>query len=378
MKRFIHRAFLLFAITFVTFSSCKRKSDSADSLVAVQSNPSYVQLVIDRENIPVLEELTARNYLCDSQLITEKGNSFEPKFDYFIGAAESPEQLKLDERIVVIFETKSDFDPFDDIENPTKVRSAVLSKSPEINADIFHDIWGKGQTVVKINLKTADDAEVWLKSNWKSIERLIETENETMGIIGIDGFSDQFDQPNKHSDYTDSIDKLFRSQFNFSLLIPNQYRIMQADSEAIWISNLNKNFGFQSIFINIIRNTRAAKWNLTSWSNNANKDLLQDLISNRNAFTRFYMHNDEGTKMEVSESGIYKCKLKYTKSGNPQLQGWYTELGTYRRGPFFRTLYNDEVHERFIAVDCFFNNTNTNHVNKLLLSNIASTFKIVP
>ena len=110
---------------------------------------------------------------------------------------------------------------------------------------------------------------------------------------------------------------------------------------------------------------------------------ISRLIENRNQFTHQYIHNDEGTQISVSESGAYNPILDlntYTntnKQSYHQFLGWYTELGTYRRGPFGRYLYQNRSSQT-IAVDWFCGGKTSYNVSASKLTSIAKSFRLKP
>jgi hypothetical protein len=79
----------------------------------------------------------------------------------------------------------------------------------------------------------------------------------------------------------------------------------------------------------------------------------------------------------VSESGAYNPFLGKPGLANNQpynvLNGWFTELGTYRRGPFGRYIFNNG--KKQVAIDWFAGGAERYNSIKSHLDLIAQSFK---
>jgi hypothetical protein len=78
-----------------------------------------------------------------------------------------------------------------------------------------------------------------------------------------------------------------------------------------------------------------------------------NLIAERNQFTKQFLRNTEGGWVEVTESGSFPFKISKIDTHILEVQGWYSELNTTRRGPFIRKFLVDTKLNRTIVLDAF-------------------------
>jgi hypothetical protein len=195
---------------------------------------------------------------------------------------------------------------------------------------IYKDVWAKNQTVIRCETKS-------LTEDFKSLAESLEKEfleNELQQ--GLPGNL----MPNE---YCDSISKIIQGKYGFSFKFPPQFRFEFSNPEVVWLWQETPRF-YRHVFINI-------------FSDSVLIDNPEKAKANRNYFTGKYVKNTEGTRVVVSESKMFPLtwdnQVKIGKHTVGILRGWYTEEGTFRRGPFARYFFHDKANKRIIAFDGF-------------------------
>jgi len=365
----------LFPVTlsiFLIFSCTSKKSDTLDR---IQANVADVA-VVSNENISAgLAEIFGNSIdtvNIDKHLPHENGIwGYESKFNFIILNKDEQVYAK-NNRIVILL---GDDNLLEDDLNGNPIKSGTLKIQNDNLGSymIYKNVWGKGQMV--IHLQLTDEAQSSIE-NFKDKNNLVSLKNRNIGKsvqqlvlechneLGLDGSIGYCEKGETEFKYTDSVMNLLRKNYGFSFFVPNSFRIMQADSNFVWLTKIKREGGYEAIMINMHQ-----------------KDLdfskISDVVNDRNDFTTKYLHNDEGTKIVVSESGAYNPffapNSTNTKQINKILYGWYTELGTFRRGPFGRYYYSSGTKK--IAIDWFAGGADRYNNIKAHLDLIARSFK---
>lgn len=366
-KRFIY------LLTVFAFAACNQKKTG--KLNRIEANVSDVAVLTNKDLTSGLTEIFNNSFdtfNLQKHLPHTNGRwGFETIFNYIM-LSEEEESLAQNNRLVLLVNSESDLN--DDLDvNP--IDKGELKFQNEILGSymIYEDVWGKGQQVIQIELD--DDAQNTLanfnkKNNLTSmklikisqtIQNLINHCHEKLNLKGSLGYCEPNDIEYK---YSDSVMRLLKKNYGFSIFIPSSFRIVQADSNFVWLTKIKSEGGYEAIMLNI--NHQPIE------TNN-----IESVIENRNWFTSKYLHNDEGTKIAVSESGSYRPFMG--KSGITNkipyqvMFGWYTEMGTYRRGPFGRYLFHNG--QKQVAVDWFAGGSERYNAIKSHLDLVAKSFK---
>lgn len=349
-------AFVL-CLGFVT--SCNQSENISIPSNFIQSKSGNIAIYTSDEDESIVSSYIEQNALKDTHLPID--DRYESCLNFIVSAPKSDEDINLNERILVFFNHQNT----PNFCNQIPSKNEVLFKN-DFHGKLYENVWGNGQKVLVIDIDQEIDE--WLKTNFKSFELALIQINQNLGLSGVEGY-----YPNSNiaqRQYADSVEKLLMYNYGFAIDIPNNFRIVQSDSQFVWITNIEKESGFESIMINI-------------FNDELDYSKISSLIENRNQFTHQYIHNDEGTEISVSESGAYNPKLDlniYTNSNKlnyHQFLGWYTEMGTYRRGPFGRYLYQNKSNQT-IAVDWFCGGKPSYNVSASKLNSIATSFRLKP
>ena len=346
-------------IVSLGFISCNHIEENNTTNNFIQSNSGNVIIYTSEEDESNISAYIEQNASKDKHLPINDG--YESYLNFIVSTPTPDEEINLNERILVFFNHQ----------NTPSVCNQIPSKNNipfenKFNGKLYENVWGNGQKVLVIDIEQEMDE--WLKANFKSFELALIQINQNLGLSGVEGYfpKTKINQRN----YSDSVERLLMNNYGFAIDIPINFRIVQADSQFVWITNIEKKSGFESIMINI-------------FNGELDYSKISSLIENRNQFTHQYIHNDEGTQISVSESGAYNPLLDLNIYTNPNKQnyhqflGWYTELGTYRRGPFGRYLYKNKS-SKTIAVDWFCGGKPSYNVSASKLTSIANSFRLKP
>ena len=341
------------------FVSCNHVEENTDSNNFIQAKSANISIYTSEDDEASITSYLGQNASKDKHLPVD--DRYESSLNYIVSAPKTDEEINLNERILVLFNHQNTPNVCDQI--PSKNKIAFENN---FNGKLYDNVWGIGQKVLVIDIDQEIDE--WLKTNFKSFELALIQINQNLGLLGVEGY---FPKSNENQrKYSDSVEDLLMTNYGFAIDIPNNFRIVQSDSQFVWITNIEKESGFESIMINI-------------FNGELDYSKISRLIENRNQFTHQYIHNDEGTQISVSESGAYnpildlKTYTNTNKQSYHQFLGWYTELGTYRRGPFGRYLYQNRSSQT-IAVDWFCGGKTSYNVSASKLTSIAKSFRLKP
>lgn len=367
-----HLPFFLF-LTFALFG-CKSKQEKLDTLeadvsaVAIIGDEVYGEGLID-----VFTNKFDTSNICKHLPLESSTTGYESIFNYIIIQNKDEHTMAKSNRIVVLIEGISNDLESDISGEPIKTGDLNFQKTKIGTYKVFKDVWAIGQCAIQIELndnllesiKNSKNTDAITKANLiqivSGIQKVVQ---ECHDILKLEGSIGYFESNSQELKYTDSIMKLLSSNYGFNFFVPNAFRIVQADSTFVWLLNIKSTGGYEAIMVNINQKP-------VDVSN------LSSLIENRNQFTSKYLHNDEGTKIVVSESGAYNPFMGKPGLANNQpynvLNGWFTELGTYRRGPFARYIYNNG--QKQVAIDWFASGSDRYNSIKSHLDLIAQSFK---
>ena len=341
------------------FVSCNHVEENTDSNNFIQAKSANISIYTSEDDEESITSYIGQNASKNKHLPVD--DRYESSLNYIVSAPKTDEEINLNERILVLFNHQNTPNVCDQI--PSKNKIAFENN---FNGKLYDNVWGIGQKVLVIDIDQEIDE--WLKTNFKSFELALIQINQNLGLLGVEGY---FPKSNENQrKYSDSVEDLLMTNYGFAIDIPNNFRIVQSDSQFVWITNIEKESGFESIMINI-------------FNGELDYSKISRLIENRNQFTHQYIHNDEGTQISVSESGAYnpildlKTYTNTNKQSYHQFLGWYTELGTYRRGPFGRYLYQNRSSQT-IAVDWFCGGKSSYNVSASKLTSIAKSFRLKP
>ncbi len=317
--------------------SCK---DKQVAKVSVKDDVGHVGIYASPENLNIFLDLVQAKYpLLDSHLI----------IDDFSGD--------------IRFENKWNFTPIDDVDFIKNHRLVITDESVDFpeNCDtvitlgkttcnIYLNPFGLGQSVIEI----VDFDENTITSNQTMLEldKVIDYCNRSI--------------PLESNEYTNQLQQTIKSQFGITIEIPSSFKIFKKDSSFIWVSALKANGGYLSLCIENIPQEKFPQ-------------NLQQAISERNESTKKHFFNDEGTTMAVSDLGNYKPKLisgVITGSAAMGIQGWFTELGTTRRGPFERRYFKNN--NRVVVIDWFSQGGSDFSQDARLLRKISLSARLIP
>lgn len=291
-----------FAITtfliLIAAASCKNKQKD---LVPVIDEVGHVGIYASEKNLNTLLELVQVKYpLLDSHLIIDdfSGNI---RYESIWNFTPIEDEGYIKNHRLVITDESVDF--------PNKYDTSFVFNDKQFN--IYKNPFGLGQMIIEIpdfDESTLDSKEMMMKLN-----SIIQYCNQAIEVPS--------------NDYSKQLQKSVENQFGVRMEIPSNFKVFKNDSNFIWISSLKPNGGYISFSIEIIPQEKLPK-------------TLAEAVMERNSSSKIHYYNDEGTTMAVSDLGNYKSKLISTsKECVLGFRGWFTELGTTRRGPFERRYF---------------------------------------
>ncbi|MFM7766032.1 MAG: DUF4837 family protein [Sphingomonadales bacterium] len=319
-------------LAFAIYLSACGYKEPADFL-PTEGSPAEVFAVTHEENQETVKTHLEKNFNRFSPILIKaeqaEKQEFEPSLQFWYGRPESIEGIEKQSPLILVMEV-----------NDTKVGkySSTLDKRDAVKTingrgfqlHIYKDVWAKNQTVIRCETKS-------LTEDFKSLAESLEKEfleNELQQ--GLPGNL----MPNE---YCDSISLLIQGKYGFSFAFPPQFRLEFSNPEVAWLWQETSRF-YRHVFINI-------------FSDSVLIDNPEKAKANRNYFTGKYVKNTEGTRVVVSESKMFPLtwdnQVKIGKYTVGVLRGWYTEEGTFRRGPFVRYFFHDKSNKRIIAFDGF-------------------------
>ncbi len=208
------------------------------------------------------------------------------------------------------------------------------SNSLTIKGYKFKNVWAQNQTVVIFPLGKKQSLENFSANHFK-IEEWFVDEEYSLGTKSIKGYSK----------YQDSIAHFLLENYGLGLDFNYTFKLVfnqaQPHGRTLWLRNETP-LNHSNIIIQLIDS--AMNLNILNKSN---------LIAERNQFTKQFLRNAEGGWVEVTESGSFPFKISKIDTHLLEVQGWYSELNTTRRGPFIRKFLVDTKLNRTIVLDAF-------------------------
>ena len=368
----IRNFFPVVTLSLLLLFGCNSKKN--DSLDRIQANVADVAVVSNENIVNGLTEIFSNSLdtaNLDKHLPHTNGVwGYESFFNYILLNKEEEVYAK-NHRIALIIGNENELEG--DLSGDPIQDGTLKIQNDELGTfKIYKNVWGKGQLVIHVQLNDEALSSIEnyknkstltsLKINniGKSIQKLVVDCHNLLGLQGSIGYCEKGDEEYA---YTDSVMNLLKKNYGFTFFVPNSFRIMQADSNFVWLTKIKREGGYEAIMINI--HPQAIELSK-----------LSDAVNDRNEFTTKYLHNDEGTKIVVSESGAYNPffgNYSSNKQVSKLIYGWYTELGTFRRGPFGRYYFNNGAQQ--IAVDWFAGGADRYNNIKAHLDLIARSFK---
>lgn len=331
-KRFLSLALLATGIFAV---SCN-KTVTTESLSPSEGLPGEVCVVAHEDILEQVKETFGTSFsVYDSTLlIAEKANErkYESIFSFWYTRHQAHEgNEKKAETIIVVDADKSAGNWSKDLQIMKAAEAMDLGKNATLN--IYKNIWAQPQTVAVIKIKSITDLKNVLQTHGQKISDIVYKYSISAGLNGTSA----------GNSYSDSVSKVIQNNYGFSFSFPPQFRLEQSNSELIWLWQETSTF-YRHLFINI-------------FSDSLPVNSLESAVANRDYFSERYIRNTEGTSTKVSRSELFPLRWEMNKKIGKYdvhvLRGWYTEDGTYRRGPFVRYFFHDKAAKRYIALDGF-------------------------
>lgn len=322
-------AFLL--VLLIGVSACVQKEPN--ELLPSEGSPAEVFVVTHEENQETVKTHFEKNFNRFSPILLKaeqaEKQDFEPSLQFWFGRPESIDGIEKQSPLILVMEV--------DGKKAGKYSSKLDGKDiiKTINGRgfqlyVYKNIWAENQTVIRCETES-------LTEDFKTLAEALEKEfleNELQQ--GLPGNL----MPNE---YCDSISRIILGKYGFSFKFPPQFRLEFSNPEVVWLWQETPRF-YRHVFINI-------------FSDSVLIDNPDKAKANRNYFTTRYVKNTEGTRVVVSESKmfplVWENDVKMGKNTVNILRGWYTEEGTFRRGPFARYFFHDKANKRIIAFDGF-------------------------
>ncbi|MBL7811271.1 MAG: DUF4837 family protein [Bacteroidetes bacterium] len=286
--------------------------------------PGEILVIANEEALEQVKALFETTYTSKDSLLVlaEKAESgtIENDFSFWYArhkAYESNEKLS---PLVVVYETAGSCGDFSADLDKAGVKPTRKGTLP---LEVYTDVWAKPQTVVRVKGELNPGLV-------KALSDIFHTAEKKQGLTGNLA-------PNP---YCDSVSRVIQGNYGFGLKFPPQMSLQFSNREVVWLWQQTNQF-YRHVFINI-------------FSDSLKLETREQAVANRNLFTIKYVTNDEKTKTVVSENSLFPLRWSgFDAKGVAVLRGWYTEEGTYRRGPFVRYIYHDKPNNRYVAVDGF-------------------------
>ncbi len=316
------------------FSSCKKNNTV---LAPVMDEVGHVGIYANEKNLNAILDLVHVDYpLLDSHLIIDDFSGdvkYESIWNFTI--IDNEEFIK-NHRIVLAYES---------LDFPNKCDTSFKINDKHIN--VYKNAFGLGQAVIDIE---DFDLEEMKSPQWsKELYQVINYCNNSIELVS--------------NDYSKQIQSSIKNQFGISVEIPSNFKVFKSDSTFLWISALKPNGGYLSFCIESIPQNKLPQ-------------NLKEAIEERDASSKLHFFNDEGTTMAVSDLGSYKSHIisaDPAKNLRFGMKGWFTELGTTRRGPFERTYY--VKNDRVIVIDWFSQGGNSFAADARLLRKMSNSIQ---
>ncbi len=321
----------ILAVLVTCIVACVRK-DTAE-LMPSEGSPAEVFVVTHEDMQETVKNHLEKNFNRFSPILLKaeqaEKQEFEPSLQFWYGRTESIEGIEKLSPLILVMEV--DGKKAGKYSSKLEGRDIVKTTNGRgFQLYVYKNVWAENQTVIRCETKS-------LTEDFNPLAEAIEKEfleNELQQ--GLPGNL----MPNE---YCDSISRIIRGKHGFSFKFPPQFRLEFSNAEVAWLWQETPRF-YRHVFINI-------------FSDSVLIDNPEKAKANRNYFTGKYVKNSEGTRVVVSESKMFPLtwenNVKIGKNTAGVLRGWYTEEGTFRRGPFVRYFFHDKVNKRIIAFDGF-------------------------
>lgn len=324
------RRLVFYNLVFSLFLyACTRHASPTQT---AEGSPGEVLVVCNEKFTDTVETLFQQQFKRYNNilLVAEQAEKreFEPSFYFWVERQQAWDGAeKLNPLLIVVELQGNSAGRFSSDLNVLKPEKTETVKGTKLS--VYRNVWALKQTVIRIEMeKTALNNELSEK-----IESILLAAEKQQGLPGNLA-------PNT---YTDSVSNLIRGNYGFHFRFPPQFRLNFTNNEVVWLSQETQKF-YRHIFFNIFSDSMLPR-------------RLDEAVKNRNLYAEKYLKNTEGTRVKVSESALFPLTFSQNqKVGKNQvaiLRGWYSEEGTYRRGPFVRYFFHDKANQRVIAMDCF-------------------------
>lgn len=238
-------------------------------------------------------------------------------------------------------------------------KSDTSYKIGDLDVELYKDYFGKGQRILIVSNEKIKGLNATTLNAFHALIAKVNLE------LGLDGGKNYRDLNNEKSSYSDSLERSLKTKFGIQISIPSNFKIARVDSNFIWFTSIKNNGGYLSFSIEIK--------NIDDSSLNS----IENTIAERNESTALHYFNDEGTKMVVSELGLYSPKSSLTIYSNKGFRGWFTEEATVRRGPFGRYYFTSPKNKQTFILDWFCQGSETYNEDVRILESIAHSFKLL-
>ncbi len=343
---------ILTSILFVLFNSCGDTPPAGNPTELSSASSAKVVVVDATEHSslesPVLNLFVNTIWGVDSLMINyENPNSgFEPlmiydilEADEFFSKSSSGNIKNHLSPLVCIFcdgesveECNSEI-----VKNIKSIKPTPIeftTNSITIKGNKYKDVWAQNQTVVVFPLGKKQSLDNFSANHLKIEEWFVGVEY-SLGTNSIKG----------HSKYQDSIAHILLENYGLGIDFNYTFKLVlnqaQQHGRTLWLRNETPQ-NHSNIIIQLIDTVM-----------NLNGHNKSSLIEERNQFTKQILRNAEGGWVEVTESGSFPFKINKIDTHILEVQGWYSELNTTRRGPFVRRYLVDKELKRTIIMDAF-------------------------
>lgn len=297
-----------------------------------EGSPGEVLVVCNEKLTDTVQSIFTNQYRHYNNILLKaeqaEKREFEPSFYFWVERAQAWEgSEKLNPLLIVAELQGKTAGRFSSDLNTAKPEQSEKLKNAKIT--VYRNVWALKQTVIRLEMQEAQlSTDITAK-----IEAILNLAEKQQGLPGNLA-------PNA---YTDSVSNLIRGNYGFTFRFPPQFRLTFSNKEVVWLSQETQKF-YRHLFINIFSDSLLPK-------------TREEAAANRNLFAEKYLKNTEGTKVKVSESSLFPLSFESAMTVGKQqiavLRGWYSEEGTYRRGPFVRYFFHDKPNARVIAIDGF-------------------------
>lgn len=317
-------------IISMTLIQCKRQSPAVN-LPESSGSPGEVFLVAHEDILDQVQNGFKTDYKQPSPVLIIAENAEKQQFEnsllFYGGRHQSYEGSDKYAPLILVAEAGKKAGNYS--EDLSELKPIESIKGSDFSLDVYRNVWAKPQTVLRLS-KSSTGLSAELAS---TIEKVIYQHELKQGLPGNLA----------PTSYCDSVSGQIRGNYGFSFKFPPQFRLEFNNREVVWMWQETQQF-YRHLFCNIFSDSQLI-------------DSKEKAIANRNLFTSRYLKNDEGTKVKISESQFFPLIWEENVSmGNHKisiLRGWYTEEGTYRRGPFVRYFFHDQANKRYVVLDGF-------------------------